>query len=43
MTTIRNPFIIKGLIPDAYFCDRVKETEIYYLAPETFLTTYSLN
>jgi hypothetical protein len=28
MTTIKNPFIIKGLIPDAYFCDRVKETEI---------------
>lgn len=28
MTTILNPFIFKGEIPEAFFCDRVKETEL---------------
>lgn len=28
MVKINNPFIIKGKIPEAYFCDREKESEI---------------
>ena len=27
MEKVTNPFIIRGAIPEAYFCDRVKETE----------------
>lgn len=27
MKTLENPFVIKGRIPDAYFCDREQETE----------------
>lgn len=27
MEKVTNPFIIRGVIPDAYFCDREKETE----------------
>lgn len=27
MEKVTNPFIIRGMIPDAYFCDREKETE----------------
>ena len=27
MNTIYNPFVVKGRIPDEYFCDRVAETE----------------
>ena len=27
MNTIHNPFVVKGRIPDEYFCDRVAETE----------------
>ena len=27
MVKVTNPFIIRGAIPDAYFCDREKETE----------------
>lgn len=28
MNAILNPFIIKGEIPDAYFCDRIEETHL---------------
>lgn len=28
MSKIRNPFIVKGEIPDEYFCDRKKESEL---------------
>ena len=27
MKALENPFVIKGTIPDAYFCDREQETE----------------